>query len=317
MAIRDPNVTGIKEAAGVHKAAVVNLGCARTQTLALDYLSLTKPEITFLVTLSALAGFILASGDDLDGFRLLWTLIGIPLVAAGGAALNHLAEIEFDATMKRTSARPLPAGRILPHRAKWFGIGLVTLGLSILCPLANPLTGVLGALSVLLYLYVYTPLKRITPYNTLVGAIPGALPALGGWTAATGSLGPGGWAIFALLLFWQMPHFMALAWMYRKDYDRAGYRMWSIGDEKGRLTATIMVGFTALMFMSSFLPVLLSLAGVVYLIGAILLAGWFTLPVLRFCRSKSVQDARKVLKASVLYIPLLLLLIVADRFSSW
>ncbi len=295
----------------------VTLPHASKKTLLADYISLTKPEITFLVTLSALAGFILASSGNIDGWTLFWTLLGIPLVSAGGAALNHVSEIDFDATMKRTAARPLPSGRILPEHARYFGYGLIVLGLSVLCPLANPLTGVLAAVSVSLYLYVYTPLKRITPYNTLVGTIPGALPALGGWTAATGGFGPGGWAIFAVLLFWQMPHFMALAWMYRKDYQRAGYRMWTIGDEEGNLTSALMIGFSILMILSSLAPAALSLTGPIYLAGAILLAFWFAFPVIHFSKTRSVQDAKKVLMATVYYIPLLLLLIIADRFSGF
>jgi len=296
-------------------AIAVALPDSSKKSLLRDYISLTKPEITFLVTLSALAGFVLASAGDIDGWTLFWTLVGIPLVSAGGAALNHLSEIEFDAVMKRTSARPLPAGRILPGQARYFGYGLIVVGLSILCPLANPLTGVLAAISICLYLYVYTPLKRITPYNTLVGTIPGALPALGGWTAATGNFGAGGWAIFAVLVFWQMPHFMSLAWMYRKDYQRAGYRMWTIGDTEGRLTSGLMIGFTILMILSSLIPAALLLTGPVYLGGAILLAVWFTFPVIFFARTKSVGDARKVLMATVYYIPLLLFLIIAARIS--
>jgi protoheme IX farnesyltransferase len=299
------------------EAVAVVLPDSNKKSILSDYFALTKPEITFLVTLSALAGFILASRGDIDVWTLFWTLLGIPLVSAGGATLNHLSEIEFDATMKRTASRPLPAGRILPGQARYFGYGLIVLGLCILCPLANALTGVLAALSVILYLYVYTPLKRITPYNTLVGTIPGALPALGGWTAATGAFGLGGWAIFAVLVFWQMPHFMALAWMYRKDYERADYRMWTIGDESGKLTSGIMIGFTVLMIIASLVPAALLLTGFVYLGGAILLAVWFVVPVVQFSKTKSVQDAKKVLLATVYYIPLLLVLIIIDRIPGF
>ncbi len=281
-----------------------------------DYLSLTKPEITFLVTLSALAGFVLASPEGISGWTLLWALVGIPLVSAGGAALNHLAEREYDGRMKRTANRPLPAGRISPSQVLMMAFLLITAGLFILCPLTNPLTGVLAGISVILYVWVYTPLKRKTPFNTLVGTLPGALPALGGWTAATGDFGAGGWAIFSLLLFWQMPHFMALAWMYKNDYSQAGYRMWTEGDDSGSRTVWIMIGFSILMYGSSILIYGLGLSGMIYLVGAIALAIWFSLPVFRFYMSRSVQDARKVLKTTVFYIPLLLLLIVIDRLLS-
>ncbi len=285
--------------------------------LLLDYLTLSKPEITFLVTISALAGFLLGSPNGVDGWTLCWALIGIPLVSGGGGALNHYLERTHDRSMRRTSSRPLPAGRIRPESARTFGYVLIAAGLAILCPLTNPLTGILAAISVALYLYVYTPMKRITSYNTLVGTIPGALPALGGWTAATGNLDLGGWAIFLILLAWQMPHFLSLAWMYRKDYERAGFRMWTVGDETGTRTTRLTLAFTILMIGASILPWILNLSGTVYLIGSLILGAWFMISVTRFCLSKSVQDARLVLMGSVKYIPLLLLLIVVDRWISY
>ncbi len=280
----------------------------------IDYLTLTKPEITFLVSISALAGFILGSTSGIDGWQLFWALVGIPLVSAGGAALNHHREIVQDRLMRRTAERPLPAGRIQPKHALAFGYGLITVGLAILCPLTNPLTGVLAAVTVFLYIFVYTPLKQITPFNTLVGTIPGALPALGGWTAATGNIGAGGIAIFAVLLFWQMPHFLSLAWMYRKDYERAGFQMWTVGDDTGNVTAALTVGFTILTIVASLVPGFMGLSGAVYMIGAILLGLWFSWSVVKFGRSRSVQDAKGVLKGSIWYIPILLLLITVDRF---
>lgn len=301
-----------KEAIAVPTDAVSVRRLARNQRL-LDYLSLAKPEITFLVTISALAGFVLGSTTGMDGWTLCWTLIGIPLVSAGGGALNHYLERTHDGAMRRTSTRPLPAGRIRPEEARNFGCVLIGLGLAVLCPLTNPLTGVLAALAVALYLYVYTPMKRVTPYNTLVGTIPGALPALGGWTAATGNLDIGGWAIFMILLAWQMPHFLSLAWMYRKDYERAGFAMWTVGDESGVRTTRLTLSFSILMIAASVYPWFLNLSGPIYLTGALFLGAWFMIPVIKFVRSKSVHDARLVLKASVKYIPILLLLIVVDR----
>ncbi len=279
----------------------------------LDYIQLTKPEITFLVTISALAGFVLGSPDDMDVWTLCWALIGIPLVSAGGAVLNHLQERFQDALMRRTASRPLPSGRIRPEHARVYGYVLIGAGLAILCPLTNPLTGVLAAIAVALYLYVYTPLKQITPYNTLIGTLPGALPALGGWTAATGSLGNGGWAMFAILLFWQMPHFMSLAWMYRKDYERAGFAMWTVEDPDGTKTVALTTTFSALMVAASVVPWLLDLSGWLYLFGSLVLGAWFLTLANKFRLTRSVQDARLVLKGSVWYIPLLLLLVVIDR----
>lgn len=278
-----------------------------------DWLTLTKPEITFLVTISSLAGFILASSDGVDGWTLLWAMVGIPLTSAGGCALNQVLEVEPDASMKRTANRPLPAGRIPVKHATWFALGLIAAGVGILCPLTNPLTGVMAALTVALYIWVYTPLKRKSTWNTLVGTIPGALPVLGGWTAASGSFGAGGWALFGVLLCWQMPHFFALAWMYRKDYGESPFLMLPSGDKKGDQTAFQMILFSFLMIVFSIAPVVLGLSGIAYLIGAIAFGAWFMVHVGRFWQTRSVQHARAVLKASVMYIPLLLAAIILDR----
>lgn len=279
-----------------------------------DWLTLTKPEITFLVTISALAGFVLASPDGINGWTLLWAMIGIPLTSAGGCAMNQVMEHEFDAGMKRTATRPIPSGRIRVDHARWYSLALIGAGLGILCPLTNPLTGILAAFTVALYLWVYTPLKRSSTWNTLVGTIPGALPVLGGWTAASGSLGWGGWVLFGVLICWQMPHFFALAWMYRKDYGNSVFLMLPSGDESGRKTAIQMLGFSIVMIIFSVLPTALGLSSWIYAAGAVGLGLWFLQSVGRFWFTRSVQDARKVLKASVMYIPLLLAAIIIDRF---
>jgi heme o synthase len=279
-----------------------------------DYLELTKPEISFLVTVSAFAGFLLGSPGELAGWTLFFTLIGTGLTAAGVGALNHCLEWELDARMRRTAERPIPAGRIPLGHARIFGALLVMAGIGILCPLTNPLTGVLAALTVVLYLYVYTPLKRRTKYNTLIGTLPGALPALGGWTAATGNLGAGGWSIFLILALWQMPHFLALAWMYRKDYARGEFAMLTVLEPEGRSTAFQTLFFTVALVAVSVLPTVLGLTGWLYLTGALLLGVDFLVPSWSFFQSRSPQDARRVLMASIRYIPLLVALILADRF---
>lgn len=278
-----------------------------------DWLTLTKPEITFLVTISSLAGFILASKGSVDGWTLFWAMVGIPLTSAGGCALNQVLEADLDASMKRTANRPIPAGRIGVNQAKWFSLLLIGAGVGILCPLTNPLTGVMAAATVALYIWVYTPLKQKSTWNTLVGTIPGALPVLGGWTAASGSLGAGGWALFGVLLCWQMPHFFALAWMYRKDYGESPFLMLPSADEHGDRTARQMVAYSVAMIGFSVLPVFLGLSDWAYFAGALVLGGWFMMHVGRFWYTRSVQHARAVLKASVMYIPLLLLAIILDR----
>lgn len=285
---------------------------AATPPLWRDYLELTKPEISFLVMISALAGFLLGSPDGLDGWRLAITLLGVALTAGGACVLNHYLERDLDGAMRRTSERPLPAGRIAPRRAFFFGIGLVAAGVALVCPLVNPLTALLALLTAALYLFVYTPLKRRTKYNTIIGTIPGALPALGGYAAATGSVGAGGLALFATLALWQMPHFLSLAWMYRKDYGRADYAMLPVVEPDGRSTARQTLLCTAGLLLVSLLPAFLGVAGPVYLAGAVLLGAWFLVPAWRFYRDRSNPNARRVLKASIYYVPLLVLVIFVD-----
>ena len=285
---------------------------AATPPLWRDYLELTKPEISFLVVISALAGFLLGSPDVLDGWQLAFTLVGVALTAGGACVLNHYFEREIDGAMKRTAGRPLPTGRIPARHAFYFGIGLLSAGIAIVCPLVNPLTALLAILTAVLYLVVYTPLKRKTKYNTVVGTIPGALPALGGWTAATGSLGWGGVAIFAVLALWQMPHFLSLAWMYRKDYGRADYAMLPVVEPDGRSTAQQTLFCTAALLLASLLPTALGVAGLAYLLSAAALGVWFLFPAWRFYRERTNQNARRVLKASIYYVPLLVLAIFVD-----
>ncbi len=279
-----------------------------------DYWELTKPEISFLVLLSTLAGFLLGSEaiGYVDGWTLFHTLIGTAFTAAGSGVLNHAMEHRWDALMRRTANRPLPAGRIAVPHAYLFGITLSLIGVVYLYFKVNPLTGILAFATVALYLFLYTPTKRVTTLNTLIGCIPGALPALGGWAAATGSLGAGGWALYAILFFWQMPHFLSLAWMYRKDYARAGFAMLPVVDETGIRTARQTLLYTVLLVISSLVPYFLGLAGHLYLAGALLLGIYFLVPVLRFYRHRTNQQARKVLLASILYIPALLVVIFLD-----
>ena len=283
------------------------------RSVALDYWDLAKPEISFLVTIAALAGFLLGSPAGLDGMLLGWTLAGTALSAAGSGVLNHYLERHHDALMRRTAKRPLPAGRVAPGAALFFGVALTLAGLSALL-FVNLLTMSLAALTVVLYIFVYTPLKRHTRYNTIIGTIPGALPALGGFTAATGAVGPGGWAIFAILALWQMPHFLALAWMYRKDYARASYAMIPVLEPDGRSTAKQALLFTVALAVVSTTPTIFHVAGWLYLVGALGLGAWFLAPAYAFYRSRATRDARRVLMTSIFYIPILVAIIVVDRW---
>ena len=279
-----------------------------------DYLLLAKPEISSVVTLSAFAGFLLGSPVALDGSVLLWAMLGTALCAGGVGMLNHVLERDYDAQMKRTATRPLPEARVDPDWARRTGILLVCAAVGLLCPLVNVLTALLAAVTAVLYLFVYTPLKRVTKWNTLIGTVPGALPALGGYTAATGHLGTGGWAVFGILACWQMPHFLSLAWMYRKDYARGDYAMLPVVEPEGNSTANQMIGFAALLVPMSVLPVLTDAAGWIYGVGVVPLGLWFLWTTIVFHGERTGQKAKRVLKASVLYVPILVALLMVDWF---
>ena len=280
-----------------------------------DYLVLTKPEITLLVALSALAGFIIGSPVAVDGLLLAITLVGVTLCSAGAGALNHFIERDRDLEMKRTLNRPLPAGRIPALHARNLGLILSAAGLGILCPLVNPLTAILAAASMVLYLFVYTPMKSKTWLNTLVGTLPGALPAIGGYTAATNSVAAWpAWIIFGVLLCWQMPHFLALAWMYRKDYGRGGFAMLPVFDGRGTATSALALAFCIGTVVLSLVLANQPSLGVVYATTAVVGGVYFLVPAVRFLTTRANADARRLLKASVMYIPILVVSIVLDRF---
>ena len=278
-----------------------------------DYISLTKPEITFLVTISALGGYLLGAASSIDASSLVGLLIGVAFSSSGGAALNLFLEREKDARMKRTSNRPLPSGRIRPAVALSIGLASSVIGLLLLGIYTNGLTCVLAASTILLYVFLYTPLKQHTHYNTIVGTIPGALPALGGWTAATGSLGAGGWIIFGILILWQLPHFFALAWMYRKDYSKADFKMLPVVEPDGRSTATQTLIASIALLVLSVLPTFLGITGIIYFLGVFLVSARMLYTSVIFYRKMTNSAARSVLKASILHIPVLVLMIFIDR----
>ncbi|NBB86871.1 MAG: protoheme IX farnesyltransferase [Bacteroidetes bacterium] len=292
--------------------AVADAPRATVVRKARDLWELVKPEISFLVTVSALAGFLLGSPDMIDPGVLIATLLGVFASAGGSGVFNHVTERHLDARMKRTMQRPLPANRISLGGAVLFGGTLLVVGLATLYLLVNTLTAGLAALTAGLYVLLYTPLKQRSKLNTLVGTIPGALPALGGWTAATGALGWGGWALFGVLLCWQMPHFLSLAWMYRKDYARAGYAMLPVVEPDGASTAGQTLFFTILLLGVSLTLLPLGVAGWVYATGALLLGLWFCRKAYAFYLDLTPQTARQVLMASIVYIPALVALIFVD-----
>ncbi|MCW5980675.1 MAG: heme o synthase [Bryobacteraceae bacterium] len=277
------------------------------------YLELTKPRITLLIFFVAIAGFWMGSSGVPDLLRLFDTILGIGLLAGGIFALNQYLERDVDARMRRTESRPLPTGRILPAEALCFGTSLAVLGILYLGLRVNVTSGVLAFLTLVSYLFLYTPLKRRTAQCTLIGAFPGAVPPLLGWAAARNELTVEAWTLFAILFLWQFPHFHAIAWLYREDYARGGIRMLPVIEEEGIMTGRQIVGFTFLLVIVSTVPWLLSLAGAVYFAGAVLSSALFFYLGIRMARSKSKWQARRLLLASVVYLPALFLLMVLDK----
>jgi protoheme IX farnesyltransferase len=280
-----------------------------------DLVELTKPRITLMVVVTAGIGLLLASGGRVPMAMVLHALLGTGLVAAGSAALNHVLERDIDALMRRTANRPLPAGRMHPDLALTLGVGLAVAGLVELTLGVNLLTALLGAVALAGYLFVYTPLKKISPLATVVGAVPGAIPPMMGWAAVTESLDPGAWVLFAILFLWQLPHFLAIAWMCREDYARAGLPMLPVIHPDGRSTARQMVLWGAALLPVSLLPSMLGLTGSAYFLGALGLGLFFLAVCVAFAVSLSALAARRVLLTSVLYLPAVLAVMVLDRVA--
>ncbi|HLO01288.1 MAG TPA: heme o synthase [Pyrinomonadaceae bacterium] len=297
----------------LNTAAVVQLERLSARERFAAYLELTKPRITFLIVLTSAAGFALASRASIDYPAMARAMFGIALLSSGIATINQYMERDLDALMRRTANRPLPSGKLLPWEALAFGVSLIVLAEAYLAVVVNPLTALLGLTVIAGYLFGYTPLKTRTSLSTMVGAFPGAVPPLIGWTAARGDISLEAWVLFAILFLWQFPHFLAIAWMYREDYSRAGILMLPVVEPDGRVTAQQIVVYTVLLLPVSLLPTLLGISGKVYLCGAIVLGLLFLYNSVRAAFSKSRQAARRLLLASVIYLPLLFMLMVLDR----
>ncbi len=277
------------------------------------YLVLSKARLTSLVLMTTLVGFLMGTAGGFDWRLLVWTLLGTGLCAAGANALNQWEEVLRDARMERTRLRPLPAGALTRRHAFLVAVSACVTGVAVLALGANLLTAGLGAFVILLYVLVYTPLKHRTPFCTLVGAVCGAIPPVMGWTGATGAFGLGGWILGAVLFLWQIPHFLALAWLYRADYTRGGFRMLPSIDPSGRLLGALAVVYISALLPLGVFALLAGLAGWAFLVGSVLLGAGFLVLGIGLRRDMTDRSARRLFLASLIYLPLVLGLLVADR----
>jgi protoheme IX farnesyltransferase len=277
------------------------------------YLELTKPRIAFMLVLTSAAGFYLGSTGGFNLGLFVNAMLGITLLAFGVATLNQYIERNIDTLMERTAGRPLPMGKLTPLEALIFGTMLCAVAEVYLLFLVNGLTALLGLTVIVGYVLLYTPLKTRTTASTAIGALPGAMPPLMGWTAASGNITLGAWALFVLLFLWQFPHFLAIASMYKDQYAKAGILMLPVVEKDGRITARQIVLFTVMLLPVSLAPFFLGFAGWIYLAGAILLGTWFLWTSIIAARAKTVEKSRKLLLVSVLYLPAIFALMVLDH----
>src|SRR5215203_1268006 len=277
------------------------------------YVELTKPRIAFMLVLTSAAGFYLGSAQGFNVTLFVNAMVGIALLAFGVATLNQFIERKTDALMDRTARRPLPTNKISPNEALIFGVLLCAAAELYLLFLVNGLTAALGLVVIVGYVLLYTPLKTRTSASTAIGALPGAMPPLMGWTASANEVTLGAWALFIMLFLWQFPHFLATAWMYKEQYAKAGILMLPVVEPEGRITARQIVLFAIMLVPASLAPFFLGVAGIVYLIGATLLGLWFLFESISMARSRTVEKARRLLMVSVLYLPLIFGLLVLDH----
>ena len=293
------------------KGEAIVLTAARSRTS--DFVTLAKPRLNLLVVASALAGYVMAGGDLSNAVVVVCTVLGTGLVAGGASAFNQVIERVPDSLMRRTRLRPVPDGRLQPLESLVFGAALAAAGLILLGTAVNALSAIVALVTLLTYALVYTPLKRRSSFATVIGAIPGALPPVIGWAAARGALSQGAWVLFAIVFLWQLPHFLAIAWIYRDDYARAGFLMLPVIEPDGRSTARQAVFYCAALLPVSLAPTLLGLANTLYFGEALVLGLLFLGLTLQFARTRTVPDARRLFFASIIYLPVLWILMIAGR----
>jgi protoheme IX farnesyltransferase len=284
---------------------------ARSRTA--DYVALTKPRLNLLVIATTAAGFYLGTGGTIDYGLMLHVVAGTALVAGGSAAFNQLVERRADALMERTKRRPVADGRLAPREALVFAAVLSAAGLAWLALATTWLAAAVAGVTLVTYVLIYTPLKPRTSFATVVGAVPGALPPMIGWAAATGTLSREAWILFAIVFFWQMPHFLAIAWLFRDDYGRAGFPMLPVIEPDGRSTAYQVAAYASALVPVSLTPSLVGLAGPAYFLVALILGTAFLAASLRFAVRRTRRDARTLFLASIAYLPLVWVAMIADR----
>jgi len=299
------------------KAATIEFTQPETRnalaTFIRDLFELVKARLTLLVLLTTAVGFYLGAERGINWLALLHTVLGTAAAAAGAAALNQWWEYKLDAMMQRTRTRPVPAGRMRPTEAVAIGSAFSILGVVYLAFVCNALSAALTAITIIIYIFAYTPLKLVSTFNTALGAIPGALPPMIGWAAARGTLNAGAWMLFAILFFWQLPHFFAIAWMYRDDYARAGFQMIASDDRTGARSASQSVFFCMILFVVAGLPAFLGIATVFYLLAELILGGIFIAVAMRFLKTCAPADARRLFITSIIYLPMLLGALVLSK----
>ena len=276
------------------------------------YIEMTKPRITLFVLITTTFGYYLGDKGGWNYWELLFLLIGAGLTCGGSAVLNNYVERNVDCLMKRTQNRPIPSGRVSENRALFFGLTIMFIGLIILYIKINVLTAFLSLLTSFLYVLVYTPMKRVSWLNTTVGAIPGAIPPLGGWAAATGTLNFDSGMLFLIMFIWQHPHFYAIAWLLKEDYERGGFQMLPCIDSTGEKTFQQILWWSIVLIPISLIPTLTGLLGYVYFFGSLILGVLLLMTSLKFIRTAQDVDARNLLKATIYYLPILLFLILLD-----
>jgi heme o synthase len=299
--------------AGAVQATQQTVAAPPVSSRFVDYLALTKPRLNGLVVASSAAGYYLGSPGSPALGPMGLAVLGTALVAGGAAALNQLYERDADSMMERTRHRPLPDGRVAPHDAHVFGLLLATAGVAVLAAAANVIAALIATATLVVYLAVYTPLKRRSPLSTLVGAVPGALPPLIGWSAASGSVSAGGWSLFAIVFLWQIPHFMAIAWLYRDDYRRAGFPMLAVIEPDGRRSGRQALLYAIALVPVSLAPAIAGVTGAVYFWNAAALGVALVWLSARFSRTRTDASARALFYGSIAYLPLIWAVMVLDH----